>query len=197
MQDLQEIFEQNNITYSNASSAAITVPAGITSIGRTGGPPQLPSNLIEIRQLWERQSGIDPYIPMVRKEYLPHNLEGTNISQFLMWAWINDAIKVLPANQNIDLKIDYVATMFDLPITIDRINLILPYENCKQFLGFRAASLCSLYIGENESRAQMLSQDAAIALERVLGIWSKGKQSIVTRRRPFRAGFKNRGGWWY
>lgn len=196
MQDLQEIFEQNNITYSNASSSAITVPAGVTTIARTGGPPQFPSNLIEIRQLWERPTGIDPYIPMTRKEYLPHNLEGTPISQFLMWAWLNDTIKVLPANQVIDLKMDYVANMFNLPISIDAINGVLPFENCKQFLSFRGASLCSIYIGENETRAQMLAQDANIALERVLGIWSKGKQSIITRRRPFRSGFKNRGGWW-
>lgn len=196
MQDLQEIFQQNNITYTNATSAAITVPAGVTSIRKFGGPPQLPSNLVEIRQLWERPTGNDPYIPMDRKEYLPHNLEGTPISQFLIWAWMDDAIKVLAANQVIDLKIDYVANMFNLPITIDMINGVLPFENCKQYLSFRGAALCSQYIGENETRSQILAQDAAIALERVLGIWSKGKQSIATRRRPFRAGFKNRGGWW-
>lgn len=195
LRDLQEIFEQNGITYTYEVSDAIEVPAGTDVVRRTFGPPQLPSGLIEIKQLWERQHGVDPYIPMVRKEFLPHNLEGPATSQFGIWAWINDEIRLLPASQDNDLKIDYIKSMFTLPLTLDQINFNFPFVNCEQYLAFRTASLCSLYIGENETRAQFLSSDAEIAKDRVLTIWTKGKQSITTRRRPFRASYKGRRGW--
>lgn len=196
LQDLQEIFEQNNVPYTNASSEPITVPAGTTVIGRLGSP-QLPSGLLEVRQLWERQSGIDPYIPMQRMEFLPHDFQdGIQISQFLVWAWINDAIHVLSASQDIDLKIDGLYSMFNLPITSDRLDEDLPFYNCSQYLAFRAAFLCSQYIGENQSRAQMLATDAQLSIDRVLAIHSKSKQAINIRKRPFRAGYKNRGGWY-
>jgi len=47
-------------------------------------------------------------------------------------------------------------------------------------------------IAENPTRAQELNGDAIRSIDRALGITIKGRQSQVTRRRPFRAGYKSR-----
>lgn len=194
VQELQELFELHNIPVTNSVSAAITVPAGTSVISKTG-PVRYPGNLVEIQQLWERPEGNDPWIPMSRKEFLPHYLEGAEISQFLVWSWIKEEIHVLPATQDNDLKIDYVSRMVTLPITIEQVNIDLPFSNVKTYLDFKTASLCAMFIGENQSRAQILESEAALAMDRALGIKVKAAQAINTRRRPFRSSYKRRG-WW-
>ena len=57
----------------------------------------------------------------------------------------------------------------------------------------RRQLLCSMFIGENETRAQVLNEQAEQAKERMEGISNKGRQHIMTRHRPFRAAFKARG----
>lgn len=196
LSELQEKYEQNNVPTTNEVSAVIAVPAGETVVKKVTNSltlPQLPSDLIEIQRVWERESGVDPFVAMVRKEFLPHYLEGQWISQFLIWVWENDEIHLLPANQDNDLKLDYIKNIFDLPITISRINEHFPFENVKTFLGYKTASLCSMFIGENQSRAQILEAEAQLAMDRTLSISTKGRQAITTRRRPFRAGYKSRG----
>jgi len=72
---------------------------------------------------------------------------------------------------------------------LSMINMI----NSRSFLAFKTAALCARYIGENESRAQQLDGEADDALERTTTISNKGRQQIMTRHRPFRAGYKMRG----
>jgi hypothetical protein len=66
--------------------------------------------------------------------------------------------------------------------------------NGMSFLAYKTAALCSMFIGENQTRASILEAKAEQALERLTGINNKGRQQIVTRHRPFRAGWKARGG---
>ena len=47
------------------------------------------------------------------------------------------------------------------------------------------------YIGENPARSDELNALAMVGKDRVIGISTKGRQSITTRRRPFRQGFKS------
>lgn len=192
LDDLQEIFQQNNIPVTNDVSQIITVPAGITKIG-FGTTPALPSDLVEIQQLWERSEGVIPFIPMIRKEFIPHAHEDQEITQFLWWAWRDESINVIAATANNDLKIDYIQNIFNTPIAIGDIDVNIPIQNVKQYLGYATASLCAQFIGENETRSNQLDARATRALDRELGIPIKGKQSIVTRRRPFMASFRRRG----
>lgn len=194
LDELQEIFELNNIPVTNStSSPAIVVPAGVVSISPST-TPALPADLIEIQQLWESPIGLDQWTPMDKREFLPHYLEdGVPISQFLIWAWEQGAIKLLPSNQINDLKIDYVARMFNTPIVIGAINVDLPFTNVKTYLEYKTAALCAMFIGENESRAMALDSLTGTALSRALGIPIKGMQSIVTRRLPFRYSYRHRG----
>lgn len=193
LDELQEYFELNNIPVTNETSSVLNCPTGTITIGFTGGPPALPSNLIEIQRLWESPEGLNSYTPLTKKEFLPHNLEtGVSISQFLIWAWFDQEIHLIAAGSDIDLKLDYIKSIFATPIAIGSVGVDLPIINCKTFLGYRTAALCAHFIGANKTRADELNGFAELALDRVLGVGVKGKQSIMTKRRPFRFKFKSR-----
>lgn len=192
LDELQELFELNGLPTTNETSAAIVVKAGISEIG-FDTTPALPSDLIEIQQLWESTSGLNQWTPMVKRDFLPHYLENNStISMFLIWALEQEAIRLIPANANNDLKIDYTASMFNTPILIKDINVNLPFTNVKTYLEYKTAALCAMFIAENESRALALDSLTGTALSRALGIPIKGMQSVTTRRRPFRYSYKRR-----
>lgn len=190
--DLQEHFQQNNIPVTNrVSSAPITVKAGVTAIG-FGTTPSLPGDLVEIQELYERPVGIIPWIPMTKKEFLPQELIDQQINQLLLWAWVNQEIQLIPATADNELRLDYIANIFNTELTIDDIDVRLGVVNVKQYLGYRTAALCSMFIGENETRASALDGLADTALERELGIPTKGRQAISTRRQPFMGSYRRR-----
>lgn len=191
LQELQEIFEQNSIPVTKLVSAVIQMNAGQTQILYNGvGVPTLPNDFVEPAQLWERERNVDPYVPMTKKDYLPHSLEGVLVSQFIYYVWENQAIKVLPASRNNDIKIDYVRQLF---ITVIDENTQINVVNASTFLEYRTAALCAEFIERNKTSADGLNSYAVLGLDRVTGISSKSKQNIMTRRRPFRAGYKRRG----
>lgn len=193
LDELQELFELNGIPVTNETSTAIKIKAGIDSVGFDTNPA-LPSDLIEIQQLWESQSGLNKWTPVDKRDFIPHYLDdNTNVSMFLIWAWKDGRISLVKANQDNDLKIDYTASIFNTPILIKDINVNLPFTNVKTFLEYKTGALCAMFIAENETRATALDSLAGTALSRALGIPIKGMQSINTRRRPFRASFKRRG----
>ena len=192
LDELQEEFEQNNVPTTNSESSVIVLPIGTTDIGFTT-TPALPSDLIEIQQIWERLSGsAEPYIPMTRVEFLPHYLDGEIIDVLVFWAWEQQKIKTLGATTARDLKLDYIASLF--PTSYDQTTSI-SIINTKSFLAYRTAALCAEFIGENPTRAQSLNQDAVLAMDRALAIPTKGRQSIAVRRRPFRASYRSRQVW--
>ena len=200
LDELQEQFELNNIPVTNETSTIITVPAavtpGSTQIGFTT-IPALPSNLIEIQQLWEELTNTPPFVQMTRLDFLPHYLEGYLVQQFQYWCWKNQAINVPNSNQVNDLKLDYIQSIFPTPLnnTQFETELGIKFKNVKTYLGYKTAALCSMYIGENETRAMSLNGQAEEALSRTLGINIKGRQAIMTRRQPFRAAYKRRSVW--
>ena len=192
LDELQEVFELNGIPVTNETSAVIAIPAGVNRLGHDT-TPALPSDLIEVKQLFESQSGQDNWIPMTKKEFLPHQYDNVQMSYFQFWTLEGGRIKFLPASGPLDLKIDYTASMFNTPILIKDINVNLPFTNIKTYLEYKTAAMCSMYIAENETRAMSLDSLATKALDRAMGIPIKSMQSIITRRRPFRAAYKQRG----
>lgn len=199
LKELEELFEQNNIPITNEVSAVITVPIAQHEIGFPPNPPvpptvYLPTNLIEIQRIWESDTGQRQWTPLVKKDFLPHYYEGTDQNRFLIWSWYGQAIHLNTVNTILDLKIDYIRSLFAPLIDADLVTEI-SVINAELWLKFRTASFCAQYIGENPDRATALMNDASAAIERSLGISTKGRQAIMTRRRPFRAAFKNRGVW--
>lgn len=193
LQELREHFELHSIPVTQEVSSVVTVPAGVTAIVYNGvGPsnPALPSDMVEPKALWERETGVDPYVPMTRMSYLPHGLEGIDTGQFIYYVWQGQQIRFLSANRSNDIKIDYIKQLF-IPVTSP--STIINVVNAQTFLEYRTAALCAEFIERNKTSADALNLYASLAIDRVSGIGIKGKQSILTRRRPFRASYKRRG----
>lgn len=192
LQELQEHFELNDIPVTEDVSAVIQMDAGDTEIVFNGAPgvPTLPDDFIEPNQVWERARDIDPWVPMTRRDYLPHGLEGVLSSRFVYFVWQAQKIQVLPANQDNDIKIDYIRQLFT---EITGPGGIINVINAATFLQYRTAALCAEFIERNQTNADALNVYAVLALDRVTGIGVKSKQTIMTRRRPFRASYKRRG----
>jgi len=193
LQELQEEFQLNSIPSTELTSAVIQVNVGFSEIVYNGvGVPSLPTDMVEPAQLWERTRNIDPFIPMSKRDYLPHVLEGITVSQFMYYVWQNQKILLLASNQNNDVKIDYIKELFT-PVVNE--NSLINIINAKTFLEYRTAALCAEFIERNKVSSDSLNMYASLAIDRATGIGVKGKQNIMTRRRPFRSGYK-RGGVW-
>ena len=189
-QELQELFEQNEIPVTTETSDEITVEATETAI-RFNSPPLLPTDLVEPQQLWEKWEGdTTQYTPMTRVTQLPEYLEGQPTSQRIYWAWNSQEIRLFEATTRTIIKIDYIKALF---VQITDPEQTIGVINGRSFLEFRTAGLCARYIGENPTRADQLDNSASLAMDRVLGIGAKTRQAIITRRRPFRASYKTRG----
>lgn len=188
LQDLRTRLEQNNSPVTNSTSFYVTIPAGTTVLG-FGTTPALPQDLIEIQQVWERQAGSNAYSPLDRVDFIPHYLEGAPVSLFSIYAWKENQIEFPVSTTDNDIKLDYIKTLFT---TITDQNGIIGVINSESYLQFRTAALCAQYIGENKERADVLNAEADMAFNILIGIDNKGRQAIYTRRRPFRASWKNR-----
>lgn len=194
LQELQELFELNEVPVTAKRSAVMTVAAGTTEIGFNAASPlpSLPNDLVEPVQLWERLSGVDPYVPMTKIHILPLTMAGVLVSQFINYVWEEQKIKVLESNQDNDIKMNYIAFLF-AQFTSPTGNDVISIINSRSFLEYRTAGLIADFMGENKTRADELNSAASLALDRVVGISAKGRQNIMTRRRPFRSGWKRRG----
>src|SRR5258706_1115059 len=126
MDELQELFQLNNIPVTDSQSGILDVGVGIDRIAFTGTVPALPPDLREIRQMWESDDGTSVFIPMTRKDFIPHNLEGITRNSFIIWTWISDEVKLLPCLVAKDLKFDYIRKLFNLPIQIGSVDVNIP-----------------------------------------------------------------------
>lgn len=188
MQELQEYFALHNVSVTQKTSIIIHVDAGDTELGYDSNPYRLPDDMIEPEQVWESNRGQDSFIPMVRKEYLSHN-SNVQTSSFGVYTWNNGKLSFLSSNQNNDIKIDYIRQLFTEIINANSpINIV----NARTFLEFRTAGLLAEFIESNDTAASKHNGYASLALDRATGITVKGKQSIMTRRRPFRSSYKSR-----
>ena len=192
LDELAEMFEDNGLPVTDkVNSSPINLASGITDIGGPVGPP-LPNDLVEITALFERSAGSNQdFNRMARRDFLPEYSVQTAYNMY--WVWQQQFIRFLGANSALEIKIEYVANVF--PIIVDG-NTVIPIINCKNTLAFRTAGLAAEFIGENPTRAQSLNGQAGNAADRLLNLSTRGEQSVTTRRRPFRANYKQRSGVW-
>jgi hypothetical protein len=206
--ELSESMEESNSSISNQTSIVIVVPKGVWAIRHpqwiVPGEPNYPDDLIEIQEIGERLSGTnDPFVRMTRVEYQPGFPPQDALVQ---WAWEDQTIKFNNAGTRSgppstqppsgalterEIQLRYIRQ--GVPYVVDA-DSVITFVNARSYLSYKTAAYCAMFIGENESRAQMLEGHAEKALERATSISNKGRQNIMTRHRPFRAGYKSRGG---
>lgn len=192
--DLRMECEDNNIPFTNITSAWITIPAGVKNIGGNGGPA-LPIDLVEIVEMYERIAGTtNDGMLMRRRNFLPKTeFETTYLG---VYTWQGQVVYFIGATGDIEVKIDYVSQ--NLNDIIDENTQIRIY-NCCSFLWYRTAALAAGFIGENETRAAELNSNAGNAIDTMVNIGVKNQQSNPVRRRPFMSNYRqsgyNGGGW--
>ena len=81
--ELRQLMEAQNMPKTNRIAEMLAVPVGTTEISYVT-TPALPEDLVEIRQLWERPAGVDPWVPMTRRETLPYSLDGAPTANFII-----------------------------------------------------------------------------------------------------------------
>lgn len=188
LQELQEIYELNSLAVTEKTSEVIPVDEGDTQIEfDVVNKPKLPDNLIEPLQLWERPRDSNPWTPMTRKDFIPHELAGVETNMFIYWVWQSDKIILLASNQDNDIKIDYIGSLFPKFV---QSGTRIPVLNAQNYLAFKTASLMCELIERDAAKAVSLENKAQLSLDRISGITIKSKQSIVARRRPFRSAYK-------
>jgi len=188
MNELQSKYQLNGISSTQVTSAVIDYPAGATTISFGAlSSPALPADLIEPQELWECNSGILPFIPMTKREYLPREMEGIETNRITWWTWSQQQIVTLPSDIDNSIKIDYIGLLFQ-PV-VDQ-NSVINVINAENWLAFRTAGLMAEFIERNITSANSLNAQAILQADMALGIGVKGKQSIQSRRRPFRSGWK-------
>lgn len=192
--ELMEALEEANASPANQTtpSGSIIVPIGANKLTPTedAETPHYPYDLIEVQEVGERNAGTDdPFIPLNRREFLS-TFPATN--SLLFWHWEDQYIKFNPSGATSirEIQLKYVRQPIQLA---QNENSLIGTIGSRSYLAYKTAAFCAMFIGENESRAGVLETQAEKAWERMLGISNKGRQQIVTRRRPFRAAYKSRG----
>lgn len=187
-EDLRLECEDNNIPFTNSTSAAITIPAGTVTIG---GPnaPALPTDLVEIVEMYERIAGTNNDFMLMRsRNFLPKTEFQTTYLE--VYTWQNQVVHFIGATSDIEVKIDYVSN--ELNRIIDE-NTEIRLFNCISFLWFRTAALAANYIGENKTRSDELNAEALRCIETMENIGIKNQQRQPVRRRPFMSTYRQRG----
>jgi hypothetical protein len=182
--ELNEQLMEANVPITNKVSTIYKVKAGQNSI------INLHIEMSEIQEVLERMQGTEnKFMHLDRKEF-PVDYPQTN--SLLFWCWEDQSLKfnVKGANEPKDVKIDYVG--WAMQHAVDE-HTVIGTSTAATYLYNKTASLCAMFIGENETRAGLLDVQAEKAMERILAISNKGKQQIMTRHRPFRASYKLRG----
>lgn len=187
LKELREYFELNNVPVTNERSAIITVPSGTTVISRTSDPA-LPEGLVSIQTLYTSQEGVENWVEVKPRDFLPPNL--TNVTYYSAWAWMRNEIRLPLSIVDIDIKLDYIKQIFtDIEDEYSEIDVI----NADTFLHFRTAALVAEFVAEDTPRADKLNIAAGAGLDRVTGIETKARQAMPVRRRPFRSNYRLRG----
>lgn len=188
LDELKEELEDNNVPVVNKTSGTLVVTTDMIDIGGSSGPA-LPADFIDLISVYERTSGTtENFQEMTKVSFLPKF--NTLTASLRYYSWQGNVIRFLGANSNRDVMLEYMA---DVIGTIVDDTSTISMNRAKSTLIFRTAALCAEFIGENTTRADKLNGYAQMALDRLLNRETKGKQSIVTRRKPFMFGLKMRG----
>jgi hypothetical protein len=192
LDELAEVYEDNGLPLTDkVTPVALQLAAGVRDIGGPIGPA-LPNDLVEITALYERTSGSNQDFNLMRRmDFLPEYTVQTAYNVY--WVWQQQFIRLLGATTALEVMIEYVANLF--PTIVDA-NTVIPIINVKNTLAFRVAGLAAEFIGENASRGQSLNGQAGNALDRLMNLSVRGEQFVTTRRRPFRANYKQRSRGW-
>ena len=203
IEEYSDLLVESNHTFANITSSdwpavPIIVTAGSNTltppeyIPPSGTPPyaNYPLDLIEIQEIGERVSGdLGAFRRLPRREF-GERYPPTN--SLIYWIFERGFIRFNLNGANVDIEVEIKFMYQGVTYAADE-NTQINVIGARTYLAYQTAALCARFIGENETRAQILELKASESADRSLNISNKGRQEIMTRHRPFRAAFKSRG----
>jgi len=143
--------------------------------------PNPPTDMIVPVALEERKLGdTGVFTPMRQKDWEP-NVSAVQTLRF--WAWREMEIKLRGAIQDNEVRLKYIKVL--TPIVGASTPLVDALT--KTTLAARTAALAAAFWGEDFERATALKDDADEWKEKYIALCVNQKQSVVARRKPFRA----------
>lgn len=107
----------------------------------------LPSDVITVERVWERQTGSnDLFIPMEQPQFgLPSRYQGV---RFLEWEWRNDNIWMVGSTQTNDLRLRYWASLPQFfSQTLDFNSTYVPIIDCVDAIAYKTAAKYANMLG--------------------------------------------------
>jgi len=192
IEELSELMEESQNSPSQME-ASYVLPAGtqVLASAESGiGTIFYPGDLTEIQEISERPGGsTSGFVKLPRVETLKVFPQSNSL---LYWMWEDQQIKFNPLGANTPIQVLITYLRQGIPYIVNE-NSQITMINSRSYLAYKTAAFCAMFIGENETRAAVLQSEAEKAVERLTNISTKGRQQIMTRHRPFRAGWKARG----
>ena len=154
------------------------IPAGMTVLS-FDSIPSLPENLVSPIRLMEKFSGA--WLPMsMVKDHLPQNAVPNE--RLFWWDWRGSALRFVGSTATIEILIDYTARLEDFTMPHEGVGL----PDLVNILSYKAASIAA--ISAAPQKVSFFEREAALDLEKLIGIDVRANQSRPVRRRRRRAG---------
>lgn len=177
--ELQTRLRAYGISSTKEVSATVPVVAGTVALSEGGG---LPTDMIAPIWVGERPQGSASTVQfeeMDEGEFEPEQTLDTNLR---FWEWREDEIKFLGASTNREVKIRYFKSLSPITTTASTIAII----DSESWMAQRAASVASLVLGSNPTRAASLQSDLTDIWDDFIAGAVRRKQAIPVRRRRTR-----------
>ena len=182
--DLQDSLQDNGINTIEEVSGTVVVLANVVSLATAG---TLPADLLDPIELFERSAGALEWTPMTNRtgEGLPERVATDTLGD---WEWREDDIKFVGATAARDVRIRYMRTF--APLTGG--GSALQSQKYKNYMSSRTAALVMALVLKDMEIAQILQNDADVALQQLVSTGVKAEQGQPVRRRPYRFNAKRR-----
>ena len=177
-EELQTELQAHGLPATTQTTTVLTIPAGTLKLDGLS-TPNLPANMIEPLDVYERIPGTERWSPM---EERPYGLfRGEPAARLGVWRWEEDGLQFIGSYNEVEALIRYTASFDELmgensPITL---------PGAKLFFIYRTAAEAARDIGQNQGRAEKLDFKAEWEKSKYIATRVNGLQGHPVRKRGF------------
>jgi len=184
-EELQTDLQAHGLPATTQTTSVLTIEPGTLKLDGLS-TPNLPANMIEPLDVYERTPGATKWSPM---EEIPYGLfRGELRSNLGSWRWEEDGLQFIGSYNPVEILIRYTRSFDELsgpnsPITL---------PGAKLFFIYRTAAEAARDIGQNSSRADKLDFKAEWEKSKYIATRVNGLQGQPVRKRGFASKPRNR-----
>lgn len=168
---LQLRLQEAGIDVAKETSAVIDVALTIANTGTI----TLPNDFLQPIDVSERQDGSSALFQEVKEiDTIP---EMDQLDNIIYWTWREETLEINAPKTNREVKLHYWKSLNPATSSSSNLNVI----NSLEYLANKTASLCAFFVGENPSRGVALNNEATEAIDILINLEVKRKQSLPVR----------------